>query len=145
MTSPRRKFLMSQFMEERVAGLHGSWTRVAESLGYSVAGTQVPESLGYWVAAEPRSNQATEQPRNRATQQPPRPSRVTLGVAMSPDNDLFARLRRGDHSAFESLYDRHSPAMYAIALRIAGREDLACTALEATFLGLWEGRLTYHP
>lgn len=64
---------------------------------------------------------------------------------MSPDNDLFARLRRGEHSAFESLYDRHSPAMYAIALRILGREDLACTALEATFLGLWEGRLTYSP
>jgi DNA-directed RNA polymerase specialized sigma24 family protein len=64
---------------------------------------------------------------------------------MSPDNDLLSRMRRGDHSAFESLYDRHSPAMYAIALRILGKEDEACTALEATFLALWEGRLTYSP
>ncbi len=62
---------------------------------------------------------------------------------MSPDNDLLSRVRRGDHSAFESLYDRHSPAMYAIALRILGKEDLACAALEAVFLGLWEGRLTW--
>jgi RNA polymerase sigma-70 factor (ECF subfamily) len=62
---------------------------------------------------------------------------------MSPDNELLSRVRRGDHTAFESLYDRHSPAMYAIALRILGREDQACAALEATFLGLWEGRLTW--
>jgi DNA-directed RNA polymerase specialized sigma24 family protein len=33
--------------------------------------------------------------------------------------------------------------MYATALRILGREDQACAALEATFLGLWEGRLTW--
>src|SRR5258706_12033667 len=71
--------------------------------------------------------------------------RYTSGSKMSPDNDLLSRMRRGDHSAFESLYDRHAPPMYAIALRILAKEDLACTALEATFLALWEGRLTYAP
>ena len=64
---------------------------------------------------------------------------------MNPDNDLLKRVRRGDASAFESLYDRHSPAMYAVALRILGQEDRACAALEATFLALWEGRVTYAP
>jgi DNA-directed RNA polymerase specialized sigma24 family protein len=64
---------------------------------------------------------------------------------MSSDQTWLAAIRKGDRSAFESLYDRHSPVMYAIALRILGREDQACAALEATFLGLWEGRLAYSP
>ncbi len=64
---------------------------------------------------------------------------------MNPDQDLLKRVRRGDASAFESLYDRHSPTMYAVALRILGQEDRACAALEATFLALWEGRVTYAP
>lgn len=64
---------------------------------------------------------------------------------VNPDSDLLQRIRRGDASAFESLYDRHSPAMYAIALRILGHEDQACAALEAAFLALWEGRVTYAP
>ena len=64
---------------------------------------------------------------------------------VNPDSDLLQRIRRGDASAFESLYDRQSPAMYAIALRILGHEDQACAALEATFLALWEGRVSYAP
>jgi DNA-directed RNA polymerase specialized sigma24 family protein len=64
---------------------------------------------------------------------------------VNPDSDLLKRVRRGDASAFESLYDRHSPAMYAVALRILGQEVQACAALEATFLALWEGRVTYAP
>jgi DNA-directed RNA polymerase specialized sigma24 family protein len=64
---------------------------------------------------------------------------------VNPDSDLLQRIRRGDASAFESLYDRHSPPMYAIALRILGQEDQACAALEAAFLALWEGRVNYAP
>jgi DNA-directed RNA polymerase specialized sigma24 family protein len=65
---------------------------------------------------------------------------------MSPDNSLLTALGHGDASAFEELYDRHSPAMYAVALRIlGGDEQLASTALEATFVGLWEGRVKYSP
>ena len=64
---------------------------------------------------------------------------------MNPDSNLLQRIRRGDASAFESLYDRHSPAMYAVALRILGKEEQACAALEATFLALWEGRVSYAP
>lgn len=66
-------------------------------------------------------------------------------VHVNPDSDLLQRIRRGDAAAFESLYDRHSPAMYAISLHILGGEEQACAALEATFLALWEGRVSYAP
>jgi DNA-directed RNA polymerase specialized sigma24 family protein len=64
---------------------------------------------------------------------------------MSPDNSLLTALGQGDASAFEELYDRHSPAMYAVALRILGQEQLASAALEATFVALWERSLKYSP
>jgi len=61
---------------------------------------------------------------------------------MSGDADLLARIRGGDASALEALYDRHSPAMYAVALRILGDDHHAAgAALEAAFLGVWEGQL----
>jgi DNA-directed RNA polymerase specialized sigma24 family protein len=64
---------------------------------------------------------------------------------VTADNTLLEAVRRGDSAALESLYDRHSPSMYAVAVRILGDRDLAGAALEALFVGLWEGRLTYSP
>jgi RNA polymerase sigma-70 factor, ECF subfamily len=64
---------------------------------------------------------------------------------VNPHITLLQAVRRGDISALESLYDLHSPSMYAVALRILGDPEAAGATLEATFVGLWEGSLTYGP
>jgi hypothetical protein len=62
---------------------------------------------------------------------------------MSGDPELLARIRAGDAAALEALYDRHAPSMYAVALRILDNDHTSAgAALEAAFLGLWEGQLT---
>jgi RNA polymerase sigma factor (sigma-70 family) len=56
---------------------------------------------------------------------------------MLTDKQLVGNLARGDQSALESLYDRHSPTLYSVALRITGNTDSAEELLQDTFLQLW--------
>ena len=58
---------------------------------------------------------------------------------MATDDELLQRLRAGDRDAFESLYDRHAPRLYALALRILSDETKAAAALEEVFLAVWSG------
>jgi hypothetical protein len=46
---------------------------------------------------------------------------------------LLASIARGDVAAFEELYDRHAPTVYAILLRLLGSADEAQQVLEETF------------
>lgn len=53
------------------------------------------------------------------------------------ENDLVARLVRGDEDAFLALYDRYSSRVFGLTLRILGDPLLAEEATQDTFLKLW--------
>jgi RNA polymerase sigma-70 factor (ECF subfamily) len=58
-------------------------------------------------------------------------------VIDADDNDLVARVARGDEDAFLALYDRYSGRVYGLTLRILGDRMLAEEATQDTFLKLW--------
>ncbi|MCU1227138.1 MAG: hypothetical protein JWO97_22 [Acidobacteria bacterium] len=60
-------------------------------------------------------------------------------MSAMPDADLLLRVRARDREAMASLYDRHAPRMYAIALRVTGNRDAAGAVLEAAFAALANG------
>lgn len=53
---------------------------------------------------------------------------------------LLKELVAGEPKALERLYDRHSGALYALALRIAATPERAERAVEAAFSDLWSLR-----
>ena len=50
---------------------------------------------------------------------------------------LLERVARGDASSFEDLYDRYSPMLYAVLLRILGKPEDAQEVLQETFVKVW--------
>lgn len=54
------------------------------------------------------------------------------------DEDLMARIQRGDHQAFATLVRRHSGMFYACAYRVSGNQDEAEDAVQEAFLKLWK-------
>src|SRR3954471_20847194 len=50
---------------------------------------------------------------------------------------LLERVARGDTQSFEDLYDRYSPMLYAVLLRILGRPEDAQEVLQETFVKVW--------
>jgi RNA polymerase sigma factor (sigma-70 family) len=59
------------------------------------------------------------------------------------DDDLVARLRRGDRAAARAVYDRLAPAVYTLAARILGDRGAAAEVTQDTFVDVIEkaGRL----
>ena len=55
---------------------------------------------------------------------------------MAEDGDLVQRLKRGDPAAFDAVYDRHRPRLFAFLTRMARRRDLAEDLLQETFVRL---------
>lgn len=58
---------------------------------------------------------------------------------MTDDTDdaaLFAALSRGDHRALDTLYDRHAPILYALAIHVVGDRTRAEDLLHDAFLAL---------
>jgi len=53
------------------------------------------------------------------------------------DEELIARVARGDASAFEELYERYSRPVYGLILRLVGRADVAQDTAQEAFVGLW--------
>ena len=53
------------------------------------------------------------------------------------DEDLMPLIRRGDASAFEVVYDRHSAAAFSLAYRMVGTRGLAEDVVQEAFLSLW--------
>src|SRR6185295_9329123 len=53
------------------------------------------------------------------------------------DLELVRRMAAGDESALGTLYDRYSPLLHSVALRIVGDADDAEEVLEDTFWQAW--------
>jgi RNA polymerase sigma-70 factor (ECF subfamily) len=53
------------------------------------------------------------------------------------DDVLLRRISQHDTRAFEQFYDRHSPLIYALILRIVRERSLADELLQETFLHVW--------
>ena len=54
-----------------------------------------------------------------------------------PDGTLVRQLIEGSEEALATLYDRHSPAVFASALRYSGDQSIAAEVLQDTFMTLW--------
>jgi RNA polymerase sigma factor (sigma-70 family) len=72
--------------------------------------------------------------------------RVTMGAVTSParrgddasgDADLLRRIRAGDRSAVDDLYERFRRPAFALARRILADDALAEDVLQEVFLGVW--------
>ena len=57
--------------------------------------------------------------------------------AISADLALVTGLKSGNQKAMAELYDRYSPLVYAIALRVLGETGAAEDVLQEVFLQLW--------
>jgi RNA polymerase sigma-70 factor, ECF subfamily len=53
------------------------------------------------------------------------------------DNVLVSGIRSGDEHAMAQLYDRYSPVVYSVALRVLGDTGAAEDVLQEVFLQLW--------
>ena len=65
------------------------------------------------------------------------------GDQVTDDAALVAAMRGGDERALSVLYDRHSPVVMGIALRILGDADVAETVLLDTFTQAWKSADRY--
>ncbi len=61
------------------------------------------------------------------------------------DEQLMARTREGDRTAFETLYGRHSAFVFRLALRVTRRHRAAEEATQDVFLGLWLNAGSFDP
>ena len=59
------------------------------------------------------------------------------------DRACVARLARGDTTALEELYDRHSDLLYSLAFRIVGREAEAEEIVQEAWVQAWRSAATY--
>lgn len=53
------------------------------------------------------------------------------------DRELATRVRAGDQDAMGALYDRYSPLVYAVALRVLADTGAAEDTLQEVFMQLW--------
>lgn len=60
-----------------------------------------------------------------------------LAQESSADLDLLRRICAQDERALETLYDKHSALVYAMAMRIVGDRNLAQEILQDCFLRAW--------
>jgi RNA polymerase sigma-70 factor (ECF subfamily) len=51
---------------------------------------------------------------------------------------------RGNHKAFQSLYENTSPYLYSLALRLLKDESLASEVLQEAFVQIWYGAKDYQ-
>lgn len=57
--------------------------------------------------------------------------------ATTSDLTLVTAIRRGDQDAMAALYDRHSPIVYSVALRVLQDTGAAEDVLQDIFMQLW--------
>jgi RNA polymerase sigma-70 factor, ECF subfamily len=55
----------------------------------------------------------------------------------SPDMALVSAIRAGDQGAMAALYDRYSPVVYSVALRVLGDTGAAEDVQQDVFMQLW--------
>lgn len=56
---------------------------------------------------------------------------------------LLARVAKGDHAALAALYDRTSPILYGLLLRMLRSPERAQEALQDSYLRVWQRAETY--
>jgi RNA polymerase sigma-70 factor (ECF subfamily) len=61
------------------------------------------------------------------------------------DAQLIARVAAGDEQAFGTLYDRFSPGLYSLVLKMMRDEKEAEDALQDGFAHIWRRASTYDP
>jgi RNA polymerase sigma-70 factor, ECF subfamily len=59
------------------------------------------------------------------------------------DEDVMQLVRGGDARAFEVIYDRHSPAAFALAYRMMGTRAGAEDVTQEAFLSMWRSGARY--
>lgn len=62
------------------------------------------------------------------------PETTETGIDLA---DLLRRVEAGDHAAFQRLYEREAPRLFAIALRITGHERSASEVVGTVFSQIW--------
>ncbi len=70
---------------------------------------------------------------------------ISTDSAETGSDTLLRRCADGDREAFRQLYDRHSPRLYAVALRITRHGSLASDALQEAFVQIWQNAGLYDP
>ena len=60
------------------------------------------------------------------------------------DEQLVARIVRGDAAAFEVLYDRYAPTVMGLALRIVADRALAEEVMQETFWRVWQNAASFQ-
>jgi RNA polymerase sigma-70 factor (ECF subfamily) len=79
-------------------------------------------------------------PGEDASRREPEPAAVT-----SSDEDLVARVARGDTDAFTALYRRYERPVFGVLFRLAGRRALAEEWLQEAFTRVWRAAATHDP
>lgn len=68
---------------------------------------------------------------------------------MAADTDqlqtLLLACGRGDHAAFQQLYQRAAPKLFALCRRLLRRDELAEEVLQETFIQIWRDAGRYDP
>lgn len=60
------------------------------------------------------------------------------------DEQLIAKVARGDRSAFGALYDRFSTPLYSLAFKMLANEAEAQDILQEVFLSVWNKAATFR-
>ena len=68
-----------------------------------------------------------------------------MNTTQQDDLALLERLRSGDESALAELYDRHTPMLYPVALRILRSPADAEDAVQDAWMQVWRRSATYDP
>jgi RNA polymerase sigma-70 factor (ECF subfamily) len=61
------------------------------------------------------------------------------------DAELLSRVAAGDEEAFARLYDRFSPGLYSMVLKMTGDDAEAQDVLQEAFAHIWRKAMTFDP
>jgi RNA polymerase sigma-70 factor, ECF subfamily len=79
----------------------------------------------------------------------PKPFSVRIETGMdpasTPDQELVARVAKGDSSALDELYQRHARPVYSLVLHIVRDPSTAEDVTQEVFLKLWRQSESYRP
>jgi RNA polymerase sigma-70 factor (ECF subfamily) len=71
-------------------------------------------------------------------------SKVSDERADDEESRLIARVKAGDHEAFDALFQRHFPTLYRQAVRLVGAEAEAEEVVQEVFLTIYEKAQTFR-
>lgn len=101
--------------------------------------------LNPWFPVTTASREDSAQSSSTCVRRERRPLSMTgaTDAARQLDARLLERIAGGDEDAFGLLYDRFSPGLYSMALRIMGNDAEAQDALQDAFSHIWRKAATY--